>query len=284
MQQHPRHTPSSEPYAELVEVDPELASEWLARNDGNRTQKPHKIKIYARDMAAGDWMVTGDGPKFDTRGRLINGQHALEAVKASGASIPMFVFRNLDPDAQKVLDTGAKRSAADALKMEGVEGCRLTTLAATARIGLVWDEGMLRSSLQGDRIREVSNSEVLEWVYENPDAIGSVHTASMMTSLACPPSLLAFAHMLMSRIDADDAEGFFAALVNLRTRGVGDPIAALLKRWQRAGTQRRKLGYGEQLYLLFRTWNACRAGERLSLLKAGHSGASNTVIAIPEPK
>lgn len=277
-----RNATVPEPYAELVYVTPALAEEWLKLNVGNRAEKEQKTDVYARDMATDDWLVTGDGPKFDIHGRLINAQHTLRAVIKSGKTVPMFVFRGLPPDAQKVMDTGVKRSAADALKMEGVTGCRLTTLAATARIAMAWDAGLSQETTQGRNTPDVSNSEVLAWVYDNPDAIDSCAQSSLMGALLPPPSVLAFTHLTLSRIDDDDCSEFFASLVNVRSRGTGDPIAALMKRWNGAIIRREKVSQHQHLYLIFRTWNAFRAGDDLNHLKTGRSGT--TPIAIPEPK
>jgi len=276
------HASVPEPSAELVEVTPHLARKWLRHNVGNRAMKDRKTSLYARDMAAGDWLVTGDGPKFDTGGRLINGQHTLEAVIAADVPVSMFVFAGMDRDAQKVMDTGVKRSAADALKMEGITGCRLTTLAAVSRIALGWDDGAYSNTTQSRRIDEVSNSQAIEWVYENPDAIAAVQKSSLMASLLPPASIVAFSYLMLSRVDSEDADEFFAAIINLRTAGQGDPIAALIKRHQGSIKRGEKLSHHQHLGLLFRTWNAWRAGATLTHLKTGMTGG--VAIRIPEPK
>src|SRR5699024_760867 len=107
---------SVEPYAEVVEITPQLAEEWLGRNSANRNLRSPKVATYAGAIERGEWVVTGDGPKFDVNERLINGQHTLNAVIRSGRPVTSFVFWNLPVNAQVVMDTGAKRSAADALK------------------------------------------------------------------------------------------------------------------------------------------------------------------------
>src|SRR5690606_37222008 len=115
--EHPMHRGVD---IEIVTVTPELASEWLTANKGNRTQRPKVIAAYSRDMTAGEWLFTGEAIKFDWNDRLIDGQHRLEAVLLAGASVRMLVIRYLDPRVQYVLDTAAKRTAGDALRFAGV--------------------------------------------------------------------------------------------------------------------------------------------------------------------
>ena len=40
-------------------ITPSIAEQYLAKNIKNRSKKPIKIALYARDMAAGDWGLTG---------------------------------------------------------------------------------------------------------------------------------------------------------------------------------------------------------------------------------
>lgn len=275
------------PYAELVRITPELAESWLTKNIGNRNSRDPKVRTYAGMMEGDNWIVTGDGPKFDTSGRLINGQHTLQAVVMSRKAVWSFVFWNLNPDAQLVMDMGAKRTIADALKFSGVSGCNLNTLAATARIAICWDEGFYRKSGQSSKTREVTSLETIEWCYGNPDAIVSVSTADLLRrSIRVPPSVLAFAHLLFSRIDTDEANRFFALCSNFQTSGKGDPIYTMLRRYQNADQAREKIDIAQHLFLIFRTWNAWRKGETLFQLKTGSVSAGDgklAAITIPLP-
>lgn len=271
------------PAAELVRVTPELAEKWLGKNTRNRNLRSTKVRTYAGDIAAGDWLVTGDGPKFDHTGRLINGQHFLSAVIASGQTVDTFVFYGLHPDAQLVMDTGAKRSSADALKFRGVEGCNLNVLAAASRIAILWEEGAYRRSGQSSYAREVTHTETLTWVEENTDAIDATAAAdNLRRSLPIPPSVLAFAYLMTSRLDADDASRFFADAANMRTTGKGDPVYTMLRRYRSAEDRNESLAPPQHLFLIFRSWNAYRAGEPLFQLKVGTAGAQGA-IGMVEP-
>ncbi|MEV1295166.1 hypothetical protein [Pseudonocardia sp. NPDC049635] len=128
-----------EPRVETRDVDPELAKEWLGQNIRNRPVKWRKVDQYARDIAAGRWQLTGDAIRFDTTGKLIDGQNRLHAVIQADTPIRTFVMWNLDPDAQDAMDSGAARTAGDVLTMTGVPNGQ--AVAAAARIAMALEVG-----------------------------------------------------------------------------------------------------------------------------------------------
>lgn len=270
------------PTAELVLITPELAEEWLGKNHRNRNLRPTKVRTLAQAIAAGDWMVTGEGVKFDVTGRLIDGQHRLSAIVEADAPAAMFVFRNLNPDVQMVIDTGAKRSAADALKFAGASG-EPNVVAAMARIAIVWDEGGYKRSGASSFRREVTNTEVVEWALAHPEAADAIPIARAIKALGAPISASAFAAMLIADVDPEGASRFFSNIANLRTRGKGDPIYTLLKRYESARTGRETLSTPQHLFFIFRAWNAFRDGADLHLMKVGKAGA-NGDITMPVPR
>lgn len=276
------------PRAELTDVTPEMATEWLAHNKRNRHLRETKVRTYASAMDADDWMVTGDGPKFTPDGRLINGQHTLEAVVASGKTVRMFVFYNMPDESQLVMDMGAKRTVADALKFAGVSGCSLVVLAAAARVGILWEEGFFKHSGQSGSAREVTSLETIEWVEQNPDAISAVSNADLLRkSLPIPSSALAFANMTLSRIDAAKTAHFFSLAASFQTSGKGDPIYTMLRRYQNAAASGEKFRTPQHLFLIFRTWNAWVQREPLFQLKMGTvttTAGGISPITIPTPK
>lgn len=271
------------PRAELMVVTPELAEKWLGRNLRNRNLRIRHYKAMASDILADKWLITGDGPKFDWTGRLINGQHFLHAVITSGKPVKTFVFFDLHPDAQLVMDTPAKRSPSDALKFSGVTGCNTVVLAAIASIGIEWDSGAFRRSRQTSS-REITNSEVMEWVENNGDAIDAAVVAERLRKyIPAPPSVLGFSYLQFSRLDADEADEFFADIADMRGGGRGDPIYTLLNRYRNAAQQKQSVQRSQHLFYMFRVWNARRAGEPLYQLKTGTAGSAGGAIAIPEP-
>ena len=130
---------TNQPTVEILDVSPELAETWLSRNPNNRNLRKAVTEAYARDMAAGRWLVNGETIKFDTSGHLRDGQHRLNAVVLSQTTVSMVVIRGLSPDVMPTVDAGAKRTYSDALKLQGEDNT--ATLAAVTRRALMWERG-----------------------------------------------------------------------------------------------------------------------------------------------
>ena len=104
--------------ANVVNVTPELACEWLAKNTRNRQIRRGHVKFLADQMKAGKWRLTHQGVAFGADGAVLDGQHRLEAVVASGVSVPLMVFFSWDADVFGVLDKGINRTVRDDLKSD----------------------------------------------------------------------------------------------------------------------------------------------------------------------
>lgn len=102
---------------EIVDITPDMASDWLATRvfEGNRKPAKAKIEQHSAAMKAGRWLETHQGIAFDTEGRLIDGRHRLMAVSGSGVTVRMWVFPEQTRDTFDVIDTGYARAAAQFL-------------------------------------------------------------------------------------------------------------------------------------------------------------------------
>lgn len=257
---------------EIITV--EVAQKYLGANNGNRNIRAGHVHEMARDIAAGRWISTGDSIKFDYNGRLIDGQHRLLAVIEAGQPIGTLVARNLQPEARSVVDTNARRSAGDALKFNGFTG-QYSLVAAVAKIALRRDAGGIRYAFSSDSSR-FTNSEILDWVEANGDVESAVALATRTSrSIGVRPSIWAYALLVLERANGPAAIEFATSLAEFRTTGVGDPRLALLNifRLAQAGNRRNPQN-PEQLYIIFRTWNAWRAGEKLKTINPAGNGSA----------
>jgi hypothetical protein len=105
-------------------VTPEQAAAWLKHNNlKNRKPRPRQIEILRREMAAGAWAFTHQGIAFGEAGPdgvepLLDGQHRLLAIAASGLTLPdVLIFRRLPVKAQEATDMGQARSVAENLSL-----------------------------------------------------------------------------------------------------------------------------------------------------------------------
>lgn len=102
----------------LEVVTPTLAEKYLAGKRPNRKSSAGRVAMYAREMAAGQWMPASQGIALDAEERLIDGEHRLRAVIESGAAVILFVMRGLPTATQRVVDGGRARGAGDQMNIE----------------------------------------------------------------------------------------------------------------------------------------------------------------------
>ncbi|OJX94047.1 MAG: hypothetical protein BGO96_09580 [Micrococcales bacterium 73-15] len=264
--------------ATFERITPDLAREYLGKNTGNRNLKPLKIGGYVRDILADRFLPTGESIKFDWNGRLIDGQNRLTAVIESGKPVTILVVRGLDPEVQKILDTGSKRSAGDALKMSG-HHTNPHILAAAIRLIAAWKDGNLTNS--ASRAPDLTHAEVLEW----HNTLGtSVDSAVALASrwykaIDATPSPLATAIYLTSEVDAEDSFKFFSGMAEMDLGGREDPRTILLTRLRTLHGE--KSIPAQQIYFILRAWNAWRSDQVLRGMKDSSAGVA---AKIPEPK
>lgn len=269
--------PESQPKVSVVAVSPETAQRWLDRNDNNRRIRPATVAQYARDMANGRWQITGESIKFNDDGSLLDGQHRLAAIVKSGATVQLVVMRGIPTAAQRVMDSGRARTAADALTMKGE---RFTSvLAATARIAL----GVAADAPDPGKYAP-THAEIEGFVTEHPDLRAAAEFASQVARRTdCPPAIVAYTFWALSRISAPQkAADFWIAAADKVGLRAGDPVIALTNRFAEARRNRERLTKRIYLSLIFRAWNARRAGKTMRFIRV--NSPAGGLVPIPEPR
>ena len=115
--------------ARVMLITPAIARFYLTRNLKNRPLRERHVKKLAHLMAAGKWVLNGEPIQFDTQGRLLNGQHRLNAIILSNKSVYMLVVEGVsDPNAFATIDQNAlSRGAHTVLQMNGVSNATIMT-------------------------------------------------------------------------------------------------------------------------------------------------------------
>ncbi len=257
-------------------VDAQTAAQWLELNVSNRAIRQRKVVEYRRDMLAGEWRSVGETIKFDTAGKLCDGQHRLLALVAAASGRPGFklelsVARGIRPEDRVVIDTGSKRTAGDQLKMSGYRNSAL--LAAAAKWCLMVD----RKTMYADgALKSLTHPEILAYIEENPELVRICEVVAnrLRSHIDIPPGYVAATYFLCSRLDPDEAEEFFDRLADGVNMELHDPIMALRRRLQRLTKAKAHLTSEAWLSLLFRTWNARRTGRSLQSIPVDKDGVT----------
>lgn len=142
---------SKEIIAEIYEITPALAAQWLETSKGNRPINKERVVRYARAMKAGRWYVTDAGIGFDESGALINGHHRLLAIVEAGVTIRSLVVLGIEEAAKNHMDVGFSRTPGHILGMVyGVPNPN--AVAAIGRVfAAVEDGAALQSSAETER-------------------------------------------------------------------------------------------------------------------------------------
>lgn len=202
-------------YVDVAEVTPASATEMLEKNQGNRTMRRGAVASYASLMDAGKWMCSPDGIIIGKSGRLLQGQHRLMAVVASGCTVQMVIWRGVDEDVFHVLDRGLKRSLFDAIGEER----RLTEAAAF----------IARYSFSNRVFTDEDVRDIVALIAPEHDMLMAASTTSAK-KMSASPVRAAACIMMMSGYDKEYICDVYQSLV-LRRLGDLPPVAQAFVSW-----------------------------------------------------
>ncbi len=265
---------TTKPTASIVFITPETAARWLGVNTHNRNIREADVRNYARDMANGGWQMTGEAIKFAADGTLLDGQHRLLAIIRSECTVAMYVMRGIPTASQRVMDTGRKRTASDALSI-GKEASP-SQLASMIKLALGVESGIADPGHY-----QATHSEIEDYLCAHPDlreAVSLSHVCARRTD--CPPSVVAYTYWRMARLSPGDAAEFWTAAaekVGLRPK---DPVLALTNRLAEARRNRESLSKRILLSLVFRAWNARREGKTMTFIRV--NSPTGGLVPVPE--
>lgn len=251
--------------AEFIEVTPDLAQRWIGLNTANRKLKPGNVAAFARDMSEGRWKTNGEaiklaGPPFAPT-KLLDGQNRLHAVLKAGVPVRMLVVFGVDAEAQGTMDSGARRTVADNLTIQGVKNAHIVSAAASLAFRV--QMGKTNGGAIG-----VTNAALEEFIENNPDLQRSASVASQYANRAdAPPSVVAYTHWILSRIDLGEATAFWRDAAEKVGLTAGDPVNALTHRLAQARRTREKVNPGSLVAAVYRAWNYRREGKPMSKIQ-----------------
>jgi hypothetical protein len=275
---------------------PMMALAALAVNVRNRPQKTRLKLAMERDLKNDRWLFNGATIVFSNLGYMDDGQHRCEAIVVTGIAGWVTIVRGTEPAAQKTMDSGAVRQAADQLAMDGVGNAKLvSTIARMVYQRLeTAEEGPSGSSMTA-----MSPTEILVTVARHPE----LHEAAGFAAagyqasryLQAGTGALGMAwwlvtgceHRTEGRDCQEEAEGrrcdrrftgqwFMDRLVDGLDIGTNGPqIVTLRDRFMAQGktAYAEKLGLMDQLFFIVRAWNAFQAKEPIGKLQRPRGGA-----------
>jgi hypothetical protein len=244
---------------DIERITPTKAKDILENlNNNNRKLRQNVVERYTRDMKSNNWHSTGDPIRFDKSGNLLDGQHRLAAIIESKKPLTAIVIRNVDSESVHHIDTGAKRSFADALMLRGYKD--VNQLAATIRWILQYEQGEILSR------KSPTIAEMLNFLDNNPEVLRSAEFVRRKVPYFGLRTVLAGIHYFSNKNMPGEAEAFFITLRDGEDIKKNHPVHTL-RTWLLRGmmTSKRPIPVVTQAVVI-KAWNAYIEGREVGKL------------------
>ena len=197
---------------QIIKVSPKVAAEMLEENTTeNRNVKQANLERLIYDMKAGNWdSNNGETLKFQKPkagqkwGTLVDGQHRLHAIIASGKTYKLPCMIGVSNEAFTTLDSGSSRTMGDVLTSKGVPN------AAKISAALVVLEQFYRGNFKS---RGISHRALLKRFKEHPALEHHCYEAVRLNKVLNPSDAQFLSYALTS-IDETRGKEFIHLLAN----------------------------------------------------------------------
>ncbi|BCL32387.1 hypothetical protein ACFFS2_20650 [Streptomyces aurantiacus] len=255
-------------HMQVLDVSPQLAEKWLARNTSNRPLSKSTVQQLAGRIQRGEWQLTHQGIAFDEDDVLVDGQHRLAAIVKAGVVVPLTVTHGVPRAAFTVTDTGRKRTGRDALALAGEANA--THLAAALRGLHLYLSAP--DSAWGGGSSVTSNDQLLNLLGEHP-GIRTALRRGIALNRGCRITVTAatIGWYVTSGARPDiDQSAWEAGVVTGARLEPSDPRLTLrntMLNLALGNTHRRRDDSREHLLYYLKAWNAWVEGRTIKLLR-----------------
>lgn len=251
------------------------AMAWLDYNLHNRKLNKHKLASFARQHANGDFVATHQGIAFNDADELVDGQHTLKMIIATGQPLTRMVTFGLPKKA--VSDSGYLRNfhTMDVIDMGGRSTADQLTISHGIKDGSVKKQicAALASLCYGARTRNITVGETLAVLAEfsaGVDFVVAQRSKAHGLKQAGVLAGFAFAHAALSGRDAasPQVEKWFAEL-NTGSGLIGEADYLKLRKTAKPARPLEHLRYfliGEESALFSKSMNRAIAEVTLQVL------------------
>jgi hypothetical protein len=247
-------------------ITPRTAETMLKANTGNRPLTKAIVERYANDIKNGNWANDGSPIRFARCGRLLDGQHRLNAVISAGVAIDAVVMRGLNDDAFKTMDTGKVRGGADIL---GIAGYKNFAVASSIASGWIYYTRFGHPGNKGGA-EKARNAEILA-VYEANPEIGeasSFYAGNPWIRQHLTTAMMGVLYVAAcKRGEREVMLRFFRELISPTAYAIGTAIMPLRDRLIEDKGSRDKMTKSMQGAYLFKAYRAYREGRPIKHLK-----------------
>lgn len=245
-------------HAAVETVTPDMASRLLGTITTQRRMRRRVVERYAREMISGNWHLNGEPIIVGKDGRLLNGQHRLNAIIMSKKSVAMMVVKGVEPEAMASIDTGSSRSYGDVVMLRGGSS-QGPQMASIARLWWLYENSQAMNSRIG-----LSHQELDAIIAQHP----TIESAALRAHRSpfkrhFPVSVCGFVFSyLTEKQDPEIAELFISTIEKGANLDEDDPIFALRRRLIESERRDATL----ILALVIKAYNEWIDGQRIKVL------------------
>lgn len=251
-------------------VTPSMAKMILEKhNDQNRNINTTHLMSLVRDIRNGNWIEgTGTMISFSQNGQLIDGQHRLGAIAKAKTPLNLSFKFGLSDEAQRVIDTGRKRTYSDFIAMrEGLDAKYKAERASVTRLlyGFLYDQERPHVYTNNNKPTQSDLYKVSEEFGEEiMEAVSKILSSGHMHRVVIG-SYAVFVYLLATHTThADKADEFFELLATGANMSTDNPIMVTRNRLMTREDFRVQKNKDRTLGLLVKTWNMWVRGETTS--------------------
>lgn len=251
-------------------ITPQMARALLGANTKNRSINPKLVNQYIKDIKSGEWEANGETIKVAKSGRLLDGQHRLEAIVKSNQAVHGYIIVGVPDKSFKTIDIGRKRSPADALSVHGC-GKNALIIAASLKIVCLFRENKGKYLSFKEREPGISHKKLIDMYESTPTIEDNVARIYQFQNVLnwISPSVAAALYTVMSDIDEDDAENFWIKFNSGAGLGETTPVTHLRNAMTNILSHNGgwKPNRRIAIAMIVKAWNLTRANKRIKQLE-----------------
>lgn len=244
-----------------------------------RRLRPHHVARYARLMAKGRWVYTGEFIDFGPDGYVVDGQHRLHACVESGCSFRADVRYNVPAEIIEVKDDGVVRNPSDFAHSRGHRNAS-DLMAWSAKV-LAWKIGQLWGSSARWPFDKFDQMDLIEGNPDRAEAAGSVGWR-IRSAIGIPRSMASAFYWLAAEVDNEDADRFCDLLCTGLGLDADDPIYALRQWAINRKVNSQSTTPEEWAHVFTKAWNKWRNNEPMRLMRVSITGRGSSRTPLPD--
>ena len=200
-----------EPIANVLRITPDDARKLLNANTNNRNIRESRVEQHVGTIERGEWRLTGDAICIAEDGRILNGQHRLEALVRTNKPLLFTVLRNCPEESFDVMDQGTPRTNVDVLRSAYTRNP--FEVGATCRYLYYWFAGSAPGE-NSSHSPAPTPVQVKQIYKENRDRVDACVALGMSCKSIYAASRIAFVQFRIQSVRSDQAGSEFWQLVN----------------------------------------------------------------------